>query len=227
MNFNWKDVFIGDFDWHLAYEIVLRTLIMFIIALAFLRLTGKKGIRQLSLFEVAIIISLGSAVGDPMFNGDTAIIPSVLVVLTILLFYRFITWMMSKSPFVESLLEGDPLYIIEEGIFVLSDANKHTFAKDEFLAEMRQQNIEHLGQVRIAILESNGEISFFFYPDEEVKPGMPVLPKEQSKASATIARKAMYACSYCGNVETLVTPKKCSRCKHEEWVEAIQTKRIA
>jgi uncharacterized membrane protein YcaP (DUF421 family) len=222
-----KEIFIGDFDWHTAYEILVRTLIMFIVALAFLRLTGKKGIRQLSLFEVAIIISLGSAVGDPMINKDAAILPSALVVVIILLFYRFITWMMSKSPVIESILEGDPLYIIEEGVFVLSEANKHTFAKDEFLAEMRRQSIEHLGQVRIAILESNGEISFFFYPDEEVKLGMPVLPKPQKEAGKNISRKAHYACTYCGNIEDLLSPKKCSRCEHEEWIEAIQTKRCA
>ena len=134
---------------------------------------------------------------------------------------------MSKSPRIESLLEGDPLYVIEDGMFILSDENKHTFAKDEFLAEMRQQNIEHLGQVRIAILESNGEVSFFFYPDEEVKRGMPVMPKEQSKAAKEIASKANYACTYCGNVERLSSSKKCSRCQHEEWIESIQTKRIA
>lgn len=222
-----KEIFLGDFDLHMVYEIVVRTLVMFIIALAFLRLSGKKGIRQLSIFEVAIIISLGSAVGDPMVNQDAAILPSVLVVLIILLFYRFITWLMSKSPVVESVLEGNPLYIIEEGMFVLSEANKHTFAKDEFLAEMRRQSIEHLGQVRVAILESNGEISFFFYADDEVKWGMPVLPKSQNKASVNISQKADYACTYCGNVVKLSGPEKCSRCKHEEWVEAIQTTRIA
>ncbi len=222
-----KEIFLGDFGWQLACEIVVRTVIMFIVALAFLRMSGKKGIRQLSLFEIAIIISLGSAVGDPMFTADAAIVPSILVVVTILLVYRLITWLMSKSPRIESLLEGDPLYIIEDGMFILSDENKHTFAKDEFLAEMRQQNIEHLGQVRIAILESNGEVSFFFYPDEEVKCGMPVLPRQQNKAAKEIARKANYACIYCGNVESLSAPQKCNRCQHEEWIEAIQTKRIA
>ena len=91
LSMQFKEIFLGDLGWQLAYEIILRTVIMFIVALAFLRLSGKKGIRQLSLFEIAIIISLGSAVGDPMFSKDVAILPSILVVVTILLVYRLIT----------------------------------------------------------------------------------------------------------------------------------------
>lgn len=142
---DFTDVFLKDLDWSLAFEIVIRTLTMFMVILVFLRLSGKKGVRQLSIFEVAIIIGLGSAAGDPMSNPDHGILPALLVFVTILLFYRLITWIAARSERFESLLEGDPLYVIEEGQFVLVAESERTFAKDEFFAEMRQQNIEHLG----------------------------------------------------------------------------------
>ncbi|RZK76528.1 MAG: DUF421 domain-containing protein, partial [Pedobacter sp.] len=53
-------MFLNDLDGSLILEIGLRTIIMFTFVLIFLRSTGKKGVRQLSIFEVAIIISLGS-----------------------------------------------------------------------------------------------------------------------------------------------------------------------
>lgn len=224
---DWQALFINDLDWQFAIEIVIRTLIMFAIILIFLRISGKKGVRQLSIFEVAIIIGLGSAAGDPMSNKDNAIIPALLVFITILGFYRLITWFAIKNEKFEKVLEGEPVYIIEDGIFNL-DAGDETYAKDEFFSEMRQQSIEHLGQVRTAILEPNGNVSFLFYEDDEVKPGLPVMPKLYKQKQKNISKKGDYACSFCGNIEHINEgPKKCERCEKEEWVKAIDTCRLS
>ncbi|MCF0058820.1 DUF421 domain-containing protein [Dyadobacter sp. CY356] len=224
---DWKAMFLNDLDWEFAIEIVLRTLIMFALILIFLRISGKKGVRQLSIFEVAIIIGLGSAAGDPMSNKENAILPAFLVFVTILGFYRLITWFAMKNEKFESVLEGDPVYIIEDGIFNL-DAEDETYAKDEFFSEMRQQSIEHLGQVRTAILEPNGNVSFLFFEDEEVKPGLPVMPKLYKQKYKTITEPADYACSFCGNVEHVNKGRKvCKRCEKDEWVKAISSRRIS
>lgn len=55
-----SNILIGDTTWSFVLEILVRCTIMFIIIISFLRLSGKRGIRQLSLFELAIILCLGS-----------------------------------------------------------------------------------------------------------------------------------------------------------------------
>lgn len=226
MNLDFNSIFLNDLDWRLAIEIVLRTLIMFTVILVFLRLSGKKGIRQLSIFEVAIIIGMGSAAGDPMVNPENAILPALLVFFTILLFYRLLTWLAARSERFESVLEGDPLYVIEEGMFVLVEGSEKTYAKDEFFSEMRQQNIEHIGQVQTALLETNGNLSFFYYADDQVKPGLPVLPKVYHTKNSLPSEADQYACTNCGQVEHLSAGRHaCKRCKKEEWVKALKTVR--
>ncbi|WP_374948720.1 DUF421 domain-containing protein [Mucilaginibacter sp.] len=228
MDLNLSDIFTKDLDFTFGIEIVVRTLVMFILILVVLRMTGKKGVRQLSIFEVAIIIGFGSAAGDPMFTRDISIVPSVIVMATILLLYRAITWLATKSERFESVLEGDPMYVIEDGMFILLDNDELTFAKDEFLSEMRQQSIEHLGQIRIAILETTGNVSFFYFSDEDVRPGLPVMPRVYNTRSKTVDMKADYACVYCGHVETLAPGRhECKRCKKDEWVKAIDTLRLS
>lgn len=49
---------------------------MFTILLLTLKLAGKRGVKQLSIFETVIIIALGSAAGDPMFYEDVGIVPA-------------------------------------------------------------------------------------------------------------------------------------------------------
>lgn len=227
MSLNWSEIFIGDLDGNYVLEISLRTILMFVMVLVILRLSGKKGVRQLSLFEVAIIIALGSAAGDPMFQRDIPIIPSLLVFAVIIIIYRTITYFASKSEKFEDVIEGEPLYVIEDGQFVLGVKNDHTFAKDEFFAEMRQESIEHVGQVKTAILETTGNISFYFYRDEEVHFGLPVLPKIYNKKVTTIEKEDIYACTYCGYSAYLErSVKACERCEKKEWVKAIKTLRL-
>ncbi|WDF45554.1 DUF421 domain-containing protein [Chryseobacterium sp. KACC 21268] len=228
MNWDWNKIFIGDLDFSFTLEIVLRTIIMFSMVLLILRLSGKKGVRQLSLFEVAIIIALGSAAGDPMFAKDTPILPSVIVFVSIIALYRTITYFAMKSEKFEDIIEGEPLYVIEDGKFVLGIRKDHTFAKDEFFSEMRQQSIEHVGQVKTAILETTGNISFYYFKDEEVVYGLPVLPKVYKKKHISIPKKDVYACSYCGQTEELESGKQeCARCGRDEWVAAINTLRLS
>ena len=119
------------------------------------------------------------------------------------------------------------MYIIEDGMFTMEEESHTTFAKDEFFAEMRSASIEHIGQVRIAILETNGQVSFYYYDDEDVKPGLPVLPKPYNERSTNISKHGNYACTYCGNVMKLQKENKCQRCGHDEWVVAINTCRVA
>jgi len=226
MDIDWNKIFIYDLDWSFTVEIIIRTILMFALVLLMLRMSGKKGVRQLSIFEVAIIIALGSAAGDPMFNADMAIVPSFIVFAAILGFYRLITYLSARFKKFESFLEGDPMYVIEGGMFSLEEKIHHTFAEDEFFAEMRDAGITHVGQVETAILETNGKVSFFFYDDDNVKYGMPVLPKAYHKRSVNISTKDYYSCTYCGYTEQRSESGKCARCEHEEWVAATNTRRV-
>lgn len=223
-----KRIFLEGLDFSFAVEVIFRTFIMFMLILIVLRALGKRGIRQLSLFEVAIIIGLGSAAGDPMFNQDQPILPAIIVFITICLFYRLITWLAAKSDRFESVLEGKPLYIIENGEFNVTNQNEHSFATDEFFAEMRQQNIEHLGQIRTAMLETNGNVSFLYFAADDVKQGMPIWPKIYNQKSKFIPHAGDYACTYCGCVSTIKsTAYVCPHCRKEEWLLAMDAKRIS
>lgn len=225
---DWYGIFINDLTGHLLLEIIFRTIIMFLIILFVLRISGKRGVRQLSVFEVAIIIGLGSAAGDPMFNKDIAIIPAFVVCLTAILLYRLITFLAAKMPKLEHIVEGKPLYIVEEGVMVIKEITNNAFSQDEFFTELRLQSVEHLGQVKTALLETTGDMSVYFYEDENVKPGLPILPKEYHKKTKLITEPGEYACSYCGEVTKLyaTSPHSCKRCNNQEWVKAIKSKRI-
>lgn len=224
---DWERIFLHEVDGRFALEVVFRTTLMFVVVMAVLRLSGKRGVRQLSIFELAIILSLGSAAGDPMFYDDVAIIPTVLVCATAIGLYRLVTWLMTKSERFERILEGAPVYIVEDSVMTIKDDAKDSLSIDEFFAELRDKGVEHLGQVRAAILETNGSMSVFFYPEDEIRYGLPILPNVYRKHVHIIKQQGLYACIYCGTLRQLPPGHhSCNRCNHHEWVPAINTKRI-
>jgi len=225
---NWKNFFIGTENWEFMFEIALRTFVMFFIILIGLRLLGKRGVRQLSVFELVVIISLGSAAGDPMFYKEVGLLTPVIIFFIIVGAYRMTTYLTAKNQKLDDLIEGKPVYLIKNGQFNIEEFKKETLAQDEFFAELRQQSISHLGQVETTILETSGTLSVYFYPDENVKYGLPILPTLFNQQTKNPTDQHYYACTFCGYVEQANFNEMliCKKCDRDEWVKAINYCRV-
>lgn len=51
--------FIGNEEWEFAWEILVRSAIMFLIIIAGVKILGRRGVKQLSIFELVVIIGFG------------------------------------------------------------------------------------------------------------------------------------------------------------------------
>lgn len=225
---NFEDILLGDIDWNFIPEIALRTLIMYLIVLFSLRILGKRGVKQLSVFELVVIISLGSAAGDPMFYKEVGILSAITVFIVIIIAYKITSYIVNKSKKAERILEGKATYLIEDGMFAIENFKKETLAQDEFFSELRFQGVSHLGQVELAIIETSGSVSLFYYADEYVKNGLPILPHLFCEKHIIIKEKGYYSCGFCGYTDELVSSSStiCKKCKKAEWVKSENNKRI-
>lgn len=224
---NWEEFLFGSEPVSFLLEILFRTTIMYVVILIALRSSGRRGVKQLSVFETVIIVGLGTAAGDPMIYKEIGVISSLTVFVVIIGLYRLTIYATSKSNFIEKKLEGEPRLIIKSGRFSLDGFDRENLSQDEFFAELRMQNVEHLGQIKSAILETSGEVSILFRPEDSVTYGLPLLINLKDRQITNITDKGQYACTYCGNVEELQISSTCKICHHEEWVEAINTLRIS
>lgn len=225
---DWKRIFIGEEPAVFFLEVLFRTVIMFVVVLVALRVSGKREMRQLSVFDMAIIIALGSAAGDPMFYKDVSLLQAAVVFAGVFLVYHAIVYLISRSEKAEDFVEGKPFYIIKNGVASHEYLESKPFGADEFFAELRGKQITHLGQIRRALLETNGEISILFYEDEEVRPGLPIWPELFRQQLKDVREPGVYACSRCGCIKSFPTtdPSHCSHCDHEVWVKAISARRV-
>ena len=224
----WHQVLFGTEKASFIIEVVLRTLIMFLVIILGLRILGKRGVKQLSVFELVVIIGLGSAAGDPMFYQDVGIIFSVVVFVVIILLYAVITYFVGKSKRLETLLEGKPICLIEQGTFSVENFKKENLGRDEFFSELRLKGVSQLGQIETAIEETSGDISVFFYSEEDTKPGLSIMLGSLQNPLRQIENAGLYSCTFCGYTEEKGpgTAGTCPNCKKEEWVEASTKRRV-
>lgn len=218
-----------EVDFTFLFEVAFRTFFMFGILLIFLKLSGKRSIAQLSLFEIALIVGLGSAAGDPMFYHDVGLLPILVVFLVIGLLYKALTILTLKSEKAEKLIEGKTEPLLRNDLMITENLDSQALSYDEFFGFLRMMHVEHLGQIRAAYHEINGDISIFFYTDEEVKPGLPILPEALRFSFSTIESEGMHSCTKCGftgNYKAGVSPK-CIICSNDKWVRSSRSKRIS
>ena len=191
--FSWKELLLGSEEWNFLPEVFIRSIIMFTVILVSLSILGKRGVKQLSVFELVVIIGLGSAAGDPMFYKDVGLLPVFIVFLIVIGLYTWVTHWVGKSKKIERLVEGRSICLVEHGKFAVDNFRKEALGQDEFFSELRLKGVSHLGQVETAIMETNGGISVFFYPDNKVKHGLPIMPNSLEKQVRKISHEGYYA----------------------------------
>lgn len=218
----------GSEEWSFLMETAFRTFVMFTLVLVGLTILGKRGVKQLSVFELVVIIGLGSAAGDPMFYKDVGLLPAFVVFIIVISLYVLVTYLVGRNKKFEHLVEGKPDLLVNEGVFAIENFQKEALGQDEFFAELRLRGVSQLGQVQTALIETNGGISIFFYPPEKVKYGLPIMPDSLDGQTKKITETGMYACTFCGQPEKIepTTKHTCKKCKKDVWVKASNNKRI-
>jgi uncharacterized membrane protein YcaP (DUF421 family) len=141
-------------------DIVLRAIVLFAFLLLLTRVIGRRELSSLQPFDLILLIILGDAVQQGLTQDDYSLTAAVLAVGTIAVLQVFVSWLGYRFPRTRPVLEGEPLVVVQDG--ELSDGNLKRERLDpaEVFEQARLQGIAHLSDVKWAVLETNGQISF-------------------------------------------------------------------
>lgn len=226
-SFDLQRMLLGDLPVTFLMEVMMRVVAAFLAVFLFLKFSGRRGIKQLSRFELVVILTLGSAAGDVTFYEDVPLLPVALVFVTLLLLYRGTIYLMRRSKMCEAWIDGLPITVVKDGQYEIHSLRNLNISSNELFMELRQQGVEHLGQVRLGLLETDGELSLYFYEAKDTRPGLSVLPPEHRPEYDSPPSPGLYCCVSCGLPvqHQLHDVNACMRCGHRSWSPALQTTR--
>lgn len=225
-SFDWHRFLLNDQPATFLFEVVVRVLLAYLVVFTFLKVSGRRGIRQLSLFELVVILTLGSASGDVTFYDDVPVLPVILVFVVLLCLYRFTTYLTAHSARFSKWIQGEVITLIKDGLYVLESLDSLNISEDEFFMELRQGGVEHLGQVRLALIELDGQLSIYFFDEDERRAGLSVLPPEHRQDFTLMPTTGLYACTHCGQTAEIAAQqgKNCPRCNETLWSVALKSR---
>lgn len=208
-------------------EVFIRTLLIYIILLFIVRWMGKRMSGQLTIMEMAVMLTLGAIVSVPMQMPDRGIIQGVVLLLCAVGFQRGISLLGFSNGKIEDALQGKTSLLVKNGIMQLDQMEKDRISKQQIFSELRQQQIFNLGMVDRVYLEACGMFSVF--KANEPRPGLPILPPDDqdivktAKVAYTPAPQqvTLLACINCGTIKPKDVTAPCQDCGHNEWVNAV------
>lgn len=226
--FDLHRIFFGDSPPLYLLEIIFRTLIMYAYTVMLLRFLGKRGMGQLSMLELAIIISFGSAVGDPMIGADIPIIHGALAVTVVTIAQIGFERLINRNRKVEVVMEGTANLLVDEGIIQWECMKRDNLSREDLFRSLREKDVQHLGEVRKAFFETSGSISVFHYDSrDQRRAGLTVEPEElidKTKIKNTLpaAEPGPYSCFNCGYTTKpdAITTNTCPQCHDHRWIKS-------
>ncbi len=223
--FDWHRILIKELPWTFLGEVAFRTVFMFIILLTALTVSGKREVRQLSIYELVLVIGLGSAAGDPMFYDDVPLSSAVVVFIVMMGCYKLATYLSDHYGKVRNELEGKPTYVVENGRVLIKNLENEDMTREELFAGLRVESIANLGRVKTAIMEPNGQLSVFQFKEHETRDGLSIMPRELDMRTERLTKPGTYACYTCGHVEHFdksVEAPICRHCGESKWCTTVR-----
>jgi uncharacterized membrane protein YcaP (DUF421 family) len=142
-------------------EIVFRAAFVFAFLWFIVRITGRVTLGELSTFELMLYITMGDLVQQSVTQQDYSVGSAVLAVGTFCLLTILLSFLNSRVRRLRPVTHGTAVVIVERGLLVEANLRAEMVAVNDLLAAARNQGIERIDDIRLAVLETNGRISFF------------------------------------------------------------------
>ena len=141
-------------------DTIIRGLTVYVLLLLILRLSGKRTLSEMTTFDFVLLLIIGETTQQALVGPDFSITTAVLLILTLvgldLLFAHF----KHVSSRVERIMDGVPTIIVANGQLLTEQMDRLKVDEADVMASARQlQGLEHLDQIKYAVVEVDGAIS--------------------------------------------------------------------
>lgn len=142
-------------------EIVFRALFIFGFLWFITRVAGRSTLGELSTFQLMLYVTMGDLVQQAVTQQDYSVTSAVLAVSVFALLTVGISWANTRFRSVRPLTHGTPVVIVDHGEPIMNTLRRERVSIDDLMSAAREQGLQRFSDIRVAVLETNGRISFF------------------------------------------------------------------
>jgi len=141
-------------------DIVLRGIVIFFFLYVIMRVIGRRELSTLEPFDLILLVILGDAVQQGLTQDDYSLTGAFLAIGTIAVLQVAVSYMNFHFPRLRPILDGEPIIVVQDGKPIEKNLKRERITLEDLAAAARRQNIAQLEDVRWAVLETSGTVSF-------------------------------------------------------------------
>jgi uncharacterized membrane protein YcaP (DUF421 family) len=153
---------------HAILEIILRTIIIYLVVLIGVRLSGKREVGQMTPFDLVLLLLISNSVQNAMTGPDTSVLGGIAAATTLLLVNRLVAAISGSNRRLRKVIEGEPSLLVHDGQLMTEHMAKEHVSVDELERALREHSINSYHDVALAVLEVDCSISCLKY--DEINP---------------------------------------------------------
>lgn len=146
---------------------ILRAIIAFLFLVVVARVLGQRTISQLRLLDFVIALVIGNIIAHPLSDENLGLEGSLITTIVLVGLYLISLYGILKLPALRKVFNNSPIIVIQNGEILYKGLNKARISIDVLLEELREEKVEDVKKVALAIWEADGKISVFLDPKYE------------------------------------------------------------
>jgi len=151
--------------------VFLRSVILFVLAVVFVRIMGKRQVGQLQPFELVVAILIANLAVTPMADVGTPLLYGIVPMMGLVLLHGLFTLISMKSQKLREIFSGKPTVLIKNGVIQVKELEKLCFNLNDLLEELRSGGVLNPSDVGTVIVETSGKVNVF--PKAQKRPATP------------------------------------------------------
>lgn len=140
-------------------EIAMRAAIIYVFVLIGIRLSGKREVGQMTIFDLVLLLLIANAVQNAMTGPDTSVTGGMVAAAALLAANALVTRLVWRYRRFRRFVEGTPTLLIHDGRVLTANLARERVTSDELHQALREHGIVGAAEVQLAVLELDGAIS--------------------------------------------------------------------
>jgi uncharacterized membrane protein YcaP (DUF421 family) len=145
-------------------EWILRAAVAYFFLILVAKAMGQRSIAQLRLIDFAIALIIGNIIAHPLSDEKLGLKGSLTTTVVLVVLYMGSVYTIIKFPRIRSIINPEPITLVKDGEIIIKGLNKARISIDILLEELREEKVEDVKKVALALWEADGKLSVFLDP---------------------------------------------------------------
>jgi uncharacterized membrane protein YcaP (DUF421 family) len=150
-----------------TFEWILRAVVAYFFLILVAKAMGQRSIAQLRLIDFAMALIIGNIIAHPLSDEHLGLKGSLTTTVVLVVLYIGSIYTMLKYPHIRRLINPEPITLVKDGEIIVKGLNKARISVDILLEELREEKVEDVKKVALALWEADGKLSVFLDPKYE------------------------------------------------------------